>query len=180
LKGSSAYLKVIFGDENSLVINDGPYDQRSIIKNLIVNEEYAFKIEAYTKNGEPVTSIIPKFQECYYNTKTGVYEVSDKNISLKQSETPINGEYLIYKVEKNNYKNEEIFKKESKLKIVLSPIKNSETIYIKNMEFFRVSYDKNGKVIPLEKQGENTEAGIIIQNYRYFKESSLEGLTDPK
>ena len=179
LGGSSAYLKVIFGDENSLVINDGPYDQRNIIKNLIVDEEYAFKIEAYTENNELVTSIIPKFQECYYNTKTGVYEVSDKNISLKQSETPVNGEYLIYKVEKNNYKNEEIFKKESKLKIILSPIKNSEAIYIKNMEFFRVSYDKDGNVIPLEKQGENANAGVIAQNYKYFKESSLEGLTDP-
>ena len=166
------YLKVELKSGNSLVINSGPYHNRTIIKNMPVGSKWALRAEYLTDSKAPLEFDIDEY---IYDTTNGHYSAPD-NKKIDFEVTNQDG-YTIYTVKTNTFTDEKDFTKNCKLKIAISG--NEGTYYIKNLEFFRVRFDKDNKVIPLEKQGTNIE-NLITTQYRYFKPSELDTATDAK
>lgn len=166
------YLKVELKTKNSLVINSGPYHNRTLIGNMPVGSKWALRAEYLTGSDASLGFDIDEYT---YNTTKGHYGTpSSKKIDFDV--TNQDG-YIIYTVKTNTFTDEKDFTKNCKLKIAISG--NEGTYYIKNLEFFRVRFDKDNKVIPLESQGTNVE-NLITAQYRYFKPSELDDATEAK
>jgi hypothetical protein len=156
---------------NSLVINSGPYDNRTLIGNMEVGSRWALKI-VYTNSNKSDTSNLDdgfglniNFGNYVYDTNSNGYIVD--NIKRKKVEDGIETEYevkvelqyekasngyAIYKVVANTYNNENDFIKNSKLKIGLSA-KDASSVgayYIKDFEFFKARFDDNNNLISLD------------------------------
>lgn len=166
------YLKVELKSGNSLVINSGPYHNRTIIKNMPVGSKWALRAEYLTDSKAPLEFDIDEY---IYDTTNGHYSAPD-NKKIDFDVTNQDG-YTIYTVKTNTFTDEKDFTKNCKLKIAISG--NEGTYYIKNLEFFRARFDKDNKVIPLESQGTNIE-NLITTQYRYFKLSELDTATEAK
>jgi hypothetical protein len=174
------YMKIELKTGNSLVINSGPYDNRTIIKNMSVGSKWAFRAEYFSSTGGS-TNLEFSIDEYTYDTTAGHYSApSSKKITFTTTtNTDKDGNpYTIYTVNTNNFEDEIDFTKNCKLKIAISG--NAGTYYIKNLEFFLVQFDKDDKVIPFDKQGEAVTDGIIAKKYRYFKPSELSSATEAK
>jgi hypothetical protein len=168
------YLKVELKSGNSLVINSGPYHNRTLIGNMSVGSKWALRAECYSNNGSSA-SLTFDIDEYTYDTTNGHYGVSE-NKKIEFDITNQDG-YTIYTVKTNTFPNEKDFTKNCKLKIAISG--NEGIYYIKNLEFFRARFDKDNKIIPLESQGTNIE-NLITTQYRYFKSSELDTATEAK
>jgi hypothetical protein len=132
------YMKIDLKSDKSLVINSGPYDNRTIIKNMPVGSKWAFRAECLTSTNSSA-SLIFNIDEYTYNTTTGHYSApSNKKIEFtKVSKTDKDGKlYTIYTVKTNDFTDEKDFTKNCKLKIAISG--DAGTYYIKNLEFFLV------------------------------------------
>lgn len=174
------YMKIELKTNNSLIINSGPYDNRTLIEKMPVGSKWAFRAEYLSSTGGSA-NLTFSIDEYTYNTTTGHYSApSNKKITFTtttNTDKDGNG-YTIYTVDTNNFANEIDFTKNCKLKIAISG--NAGTYYIKNLEFFLVQFDKDNKVIALDKQGDAVTDGIITKNYRYFKPSELDIATEAK
>ena len=182
------YMKIQLKTSNSLVINSGPYDNRTIIENMPVGSKWAFRAECFSSTGDPIDlsstddSVDLEFSidEYTYDTATGYYSApSSKKITFTTttSTDKNNKTYTIYTVNTNGFADEIDFTKNCKLKIAMS---GTGTYYIKNLEFFLARFDKDDKVIPFDKQGETIADGIVAKKYRYFKPSELNTATEVK
>jgi hypothetical protein len=178
LNDSTPYLKVELKSDNSLVINSGPYHNRTLIGNMPVGSKWALRADCYSDNGSSA-SLIFNISEYTYNTTKGSYDAPTPGTERITFSTPdqsdTSDQYTIYTVDTNNFKNEKKFTKDCKLKIAISGVPG--TYYIKNLEFFRARFDKDNKVIPLESQGTDIE-NLITTQYRYFKPSELDNATE--
>jgi hypothetical protein len=179
------YMKIKLETGNSLVVNSGPYDNRTIIQNMPVGSKWAFRVECLDSTGNPANleNLTFDIDEYTYNTATGHYSTpNDKKIVFKNETETVtdkdNKSYTIYTVDTNSFEDEIDFTKNCKLKIAI--FGTAGTYYIKNLEFFLVQFDKDNKVIPLNKQGEAVTDGIITKKYRYFKPSELNTATEAK
>jgi hypothetical protein len=152
LNNCAPYLKVELKSDKSLVINSGPYHNRTIIGNMPVGSKWALRAECHSNNSSPA-SLTFDIDEYIYDTTNGHYSApDDKKIDFDV----INQDgYTVYTVKTNTFTDEKVFTKNCKLKIAISG--NEGTYYIKNLEFFRARFDKDNKVIPLESQGTNIE-----------------------
>jgi hypothetical protein len=181
------YMKIELETDKSLVINSGLYDNRTIIQNMPVGSKWAFRVECLDSTGAPVNlenlkNLAFDIDEYTYDTDTGHYSAPSSDSKKITFTTTTNTDkndnlYTIYTVNINKFADKEDFTKNSKLKIAIS---GEGTYYIKNLEFFLVQFDKDNKVISLDKQGEAVTDGIITKKYRYFKPSELNIATEAK
>ena len=166
------YLKAELKSNKSLVINSGPYHNRTTIGYMPVGSKWAFRADYLADSNN---TLVFDIDEYVYNPANGHYSApASKKIEFEVTEQ---GGYTIYTVKTNTFTDEKDFTKNCKLKIAISG--NKGTYYIKNLEFFRARFDKDNKVIPLESQGTNIES-LITTQYRYFKPSELDAATDAK
>jgi hypothetical protein len=67
------YMKLVFADGNSVVMNSGPYDNRSSIGNIEEGEKWYLKIEALNSKGEIITKGLSASLGEYIYDPTGKY-----------------------------------------------------------------------------------------------------------
>jgi hypothetical protein len=156
------YLKITFPSKNSMVINSGPYDNRTMIENMESNEEWALRYICRGVNGQEYTNLNWDLGEYTYYSVQDRYKIQDNplltfsKVGLKYGN---NGKkYSVFKVGGLGY-NKENFKKKMKVRLALSlPSASSAgadfdeplVLYLEEIELFRVSY-YNQKIITPEE-----------------------------
>ena len=191
LAGCSPYMKIELKSSKSLVINSGPYDNRTLIGKMPVGSKWAFRAMCVDEENE-TADLNFDFGNYVYNN--GAYsivnpeaekdgEVVEQKITF--SDLSDNNGHKIYEVTENTYVNENGFVKDGKLKIAISVEEGKEGVYyIKTLEFFAARFAKNAEgedvLITLDQQGNNADSGVITSRYRYFKPSALDGVVDVK
>lgn len=175
-----AYMRITLPNRNSIVFNEGLYDNRKKIcrmdentGNMGKDTEWAFRI-ACGKDGDasaPTVSI-------------GEYETDDSGGYKKTGiidgtfdENKVNG-YSIYKVSQG-YASSTTFGENSHVRIALTS-DDGGTYYIKEMECFRAYYKGEGEdktLITPNNQSGNLAEGIVNTTYCYFSEDNLNEAT---
>jgi hypothetical protein len=121
-----SYLKVTLSNENSLLLNNGPFDNRSIIapKNstendigMTVGSKWFLQLQAFDANGDSSNSLNCSISEYVYNTENfGYSSVTSNNITLEHEDgDPAN----VLTVTSSTY-TEKTFKNNSQLRIVIT------------------------------------------------------------
>ena len=188
-----AYLKLTFPEPGSLVINSGPYDNRSLIHNMDLGGSWALKVR--TAKGD-AGELICRLGEYKYDPSDDIYEYNTKNIALKGASVKTEygypqqeGDYRVWTVLANKYSEKEFQKKSQvRLGITIPENYNNETIfYIEGISLFQVVRNSQGEIITPEIQanpesvnGETTyslEEGVVNRTYYYFTESAIENVT---
>ena len=189
---NKAYMKLTFDEDNQIVINSGPYDNRTLIGNLNEKEEWAICCKYCgpkykDADGNDATGKLSfKIAEWYYSSIEQKYSereyTNDQNQKYKKIEfsDPENrNEYQIFTVQTNTYSQKE-FKKKNDLRIGIT----ADTLgdyYIESLELFRVVYtdkDKTKFIIPNEQIDESMTNQLVEKKYKYFLPSALEGISD--
>lgn len=130
----ASYIKITFPDDaNAIVLNSGPHDNRRLIGNMEVGDQYKIDCEYYgTDNNLQFT-----LGEYVYSPD-GKYNSIDRNITFSKSNN-------IFTVTKSNYSKKEFVKNsEVRLRIKGS---SKATYYIKSISLYKVAYytDSEGK-----------------------------------
>ena len=185
LKQCKPYMKLVLNDSNgneSVVLNSGPYDKRTLIKEIAVGDKYAFRVVCYTEDGQrvaPSSSLRFSFGNYVYDPNSALYtENHDLGTITFEDEGEYEGEgetinkYLIKTVTESDYNSPKKIKEDFKLKIAIS---GTGTYYIETLEFFKASF-QGEKVIPLDQQGENVQ-GLTSTTYKYYSKESIENAT---
>ena len=171
---NKAYMKLSFDADNQIVINSGPYDNRSLIGNLNEEEEWAIRCVYHgPSNGHLSFNI----SEWYYKSAEQKYDERNPK-KIEFSSPTAKGEYHIFKVLSNEYSEKE-FKKKNDLRIGITADVLGD-YYIESLELFRVVYtDKNKTkfIIPNEQNSETAANQIVEKKYKYFLPSVLEGIS---
>jgi hypothetical protein len=106
-----AYMRITLPTDNSIVFNDGIYDNRKSIGNMEENSEWAFRIVCH----DP---IIPSVDFGEYDYSDGAYVKIDSPLfSIEQ--TNVMGEYKIYTIG-SHYESANTFAENSHIRIALS------------------------------------------------------------
>lgn len=184
-----AFLKVTFKNENSRLINSGPYDNRTIIGSMDVGEEWAARL-SYRKIGN-LGDLSLSIGEYVYNSGANGYLPKDpsqigfgsfggKEGYTLTSGTGLNAKsYKVAAVNSNSYSKEQ-FKKKMNVRLCISPPSGATNAvyYIEEAELFRAAYDDNKKIITPEEQGTNLQNRVIDKTYYYFKPSQLDDISN--
>ena len=179
-----SYMKIEFKANNQFVLNSGIRDNRSIIKNMPVGEEWVLDYKIVDKNNDDVTSQFGvEIKEFIYNKDSGAYSERSGSISLT-SRAPTETETIdlstdltrkIFTVNTNNYTEDQFKGKNGAngtyLQLQIIPPTyttddkgNIEPVvyYIEHIALYRKSLDKNGEIIVPDYEAEESAAA---QNY---------------
>jgi hypothetical protein len=167
-----AYLKLNFKDANSTVVNSGPFDNRTLIGNMVAGDEWALWSEVIG----PGTLNFTLGEYKYSSTIDGYDNVSGEISFSDTIETETKGgkTYSIYTVESSTSSNES-FKRNMNVRLQISASAIGE-YYLEAIELFKVARCGD-TIIPLEEQGSSLEDRAIEKTYYYFTDSALDGIT---
>ena len=167
-----AYLKLNFKDANSTIINSGPFDNRTLIGNMIAGDEWALQ----SKVIGPGTLNFTLGEYKYFSIIDGYDDIAGE-ISFSDTvkiETKGNKTYSIYTVESSS-SSEESFKRNMNVRLQISASTPGE-YYIEEIELFKVAR-YNNTIIPLEEQANSLEDRTVEKTYYYFTNDALDGIT---
>lgn len=172
-KDYKAYLKLEFKGINSTVINSGPFDNRTLIGNMVAGDEWALWSEVIGPGILNFTLGEYKYSSTMdgYNNISG--EISFSNVI--KTETKGNKTYSIYTVESSS-SSKESFKKNMNVRLQISASVPGE-YYLEAIELFKVARCNN-TIIPLDEQADSLEDRVVEKTYYYFTDSALDGITN--
>lgn len=170
-----AYLRITFGsNSNAAVINSGPYDNRTSIKNMEVGDKWLLKIKALNSTGGNLTTRLTATLGEYVYEPNGDYYKAKNDSGLtftsEGSELTTNGK--IFTVKSTSY-NEKTFKKNSKVRLMFT---GSGVVYIESIELFKAIY-KDDKLITPEEQVNYLENSVIDNTYRFFDKTAIDNIS---
>jgi hypothetical protein len=168
-----AFLKFIFNDTNSTVINSGPFDNRTLIDNMVAGDEWAL----WSKVIGPGALNFTLGEYKYFSTIDGYDDISGE-ISFSntiKTETKNGKTYSIYTVESSS-SSKESFKKNMNVRLKITASTPGE-YYLEGIELFEVARCNN-TIIPLEEQADLLEDRAVEKTYYYFTDSALDGITN--
>ena len=180
----SAYMKLIIGGANSLVLNSGPRDNRLSIGRIEDGEEWALIYEAYDKTGKPISLnfdlgeyiYIPqrdKEYNFYEKVTTNPKIYFDKVVNPSQDN---NVQVLFKAVHGVNNLTEKWFKENSEIRLAITAEEGE--YYIKSISLFKVVRDSEGNIILPENQAQNISNQVIDTNYYFFAKENINGITN--
>lgn len=160
------YLKITFDSNfnNQIVLNSGPYDNRTLIGNMPIGSKWALK-STVIKGPGTTGDLSFTLGEYDYYTSSGTHSL--KNDGMKFS---YNG--ISCTVQSTPHVSENQFKNNSKLKIAIQASGAGE-YYIESISLFREKYYNGNLIEPDDQNLENISSGVITQNYYYFKKEEL-------
>lgn len=176
------YMKLSFVDGDSLVLNDGPYDNKAIIGNMEIGTQWALHVKYLNNSGGSGSGLSFAIKEYEYDSAGGYTEISSSPLSCNYSSTKsvtigtgpdaITKKYDIYIVI-SQFASNKTFKDLSNVKIAITSNSGAE-YYIEEIEFFQAKF--NGEtLITLDTQIDNTK--VVIPTYYYFSEEKLDSAT---
>lgn len=160
-----AYLQLDFTEAGQIVLNSGPYDNRTLIGNMPVGTEWILKT-TFKNTNKGTGTLSFAVAEYNYNTTGGHYTEKESGITFEKKGNS-------YTVRTNPYTSEESFKKDSKLKIAITASKTG-TYYIEDLSFFRAKYNGTKLIEPDDQNLENLTEGTVTKTYYYFAPEELE------
>ena len=175
--GYSSLMKINFKSNDSLVLNSGPYDNRTIIGNMKKDEQWAVRYTCYNEFGKEVDlgdgKLSFNLQEFLYD---GVSDCHSQYPDGIKTSISYSGKYIIFTVNETIYSEKE-FKRGTKIKLSISPtLGNTGIYYFKELYLFKVCRDKQGNIIDPEEQADQLIDGVVDKTYCYFKPSRLDGI----
>lgn len=166
------FLKFVFNDTNSTVINSGPFDNRTLIGNMVAGDEWALWSKVI---GSGVLNFT--LGEYKYSSTMDGYDGISGEITFSntiKTETKNDKTYSIYTVESSS-SSEESFKKNMNVRLQISASEPGE-YYLEAIELFKVAR-YNNTIIPLEEQADSLEDRTVEKTYYYFTDKALKGIT---
>lgn len=167
------YLKLEFKSNTGFIVNSGPRDNRSIIKNMEKGDEWALNAVCRNAQGIIDNSLVYTLGEFVYTSSGKVDGYARKANSTLQVSTfssdktgvDLKG-YKIATVIKSDY-SKDSFKKHSQVRLVISaPV---GVYYLENIELFKAEYDDtNSLILPNEEQANDLTNRVIQSTYNYF------------
>ena len=169
-----AYMKISLFDKNQFVLNSGIKDNRIIIENIPIGEEWILDYNIVNSMGISVNEDFEfSLGEYIYDTKEGIYK--EKSSSISFIVTNKSASRIFFKVtgEDLGY-NSDNFKKNSSFYLKIQ-CNNMETngqpaiFYIEKIALYRKSLDEDGNIIAPDY---SNKENIAVENY--LKASKLE------
>ena len=168
-------LKIFFDNGKGCVVNSGPFDNRISLENMEVGDKYALKATLLYEWGDDITDNFDfLLGEYTYNPDTNSYVLDTSKIEFSSAEKEGDSDYYIFTVNESSY-SKETFKKNSQVRLAITPREQIDKAYLKDIQLFKVVYDDNGKMITPEEQVEDStlENRVIENNYYYFNPSDV-------
>lgn len=165
-KEYKAYLKITFPAEGSCVINSGPYDNRTLIGNMVVGDKWVLSNTIRDEEGNQVNSLTFNLGEYNYSSSTGGYTSNEDSklafSAFEQLDETTNK--WMSTVEIGDYTAEE-FKKTSVRLCITSD--SQQTVYIEDISLFQAVFDENGTFVDMEDQADSLGQRLLEKKY-YF------------
>lgn len=176
-------------DHESIIINSGFYDNRTMIGEVDYDEQWFLKVEILDKSGNKISDPLSKFTFCLrevlYNSKRGNYSKGD---IWAETDGAINNDIVIMKFNSSTFdKNhadvklskENFAKKE--IKLIITPkdgaVPSQETqviYYIKTISLYKKYKNaENEWMVP----GEIETEGMVIPRTTFFSKTNLKNST---
>ena len=169
------YLKIHFPTSNSVVINSGPYDNRTIIQNMEKNEQWALRYFCANKSSAN-DGLRVGLCECSYNTSSQSYDITESKIRFSEFKADDKyPDYLFATVTDANYSKAE-FKKQSKVRLALSADAGT-TVYLQDISLFKASFNGDVLITP-NNQTDSIESRVVDTTYYYFKADAIETIKE--
>ena len=182
----SAYMKLSFGEANSLVLNSGPRDNRTSIGRIEDGEEWALVYKAYDKSGNSVTLNFDLAEYIYVSQRDSNYNFYEENTTNRKlhftkevttsPDASVNVLFTAIHDGKNSDLTEKWFKKNSEIRLAITAAEGD--YYIESISLFKVVRDDDGNIILPEKQAETIASQVIDTNYYFFAKEDIEGITN--
>lgn len=184
-----AYMKLTFPKSYNgkgykpAIINNGPFDNRTLIGNIVEGDEWALYVEGRTIND--LTNLNFALEESEYVSNSGCYEpVSQSNKKVTLNKTVITDVESGWKAWSFTFTGsdyqEKTFKKQMKLRLVITyegEIADESEHYIKTIELHKVVRDKDNKIIRLKAQANKIDEGVVNTKYFYFTKEAYDAAT---
>lgn len=171
-----AYLKVVFPASNSegpsLLINDGFYENRTLIKNIEKGEKWNLVMDWLDEGGSSINNFEYALREVKYDPENDNYEIDTAWTNWVKT----TNNKLKLTIIQDKIPDAEFAKK--KIKLVTKYTSNTELVcYLTKASLYKDVQDSSGKNM---QPGELDTKGIVLTEYKYIKADSLEGATDIK
>lgn len=173
-----AYIKLDFSKVEKLdnvtptVINSGPFDNRTIIGEIIEGDEWALYVK--DREGNWPTGLTFTLEEVKYDSGTGCYKQTNSGkISFASSTTT---SPQIFTFGDCDY-SDKTFKKNVKLHLKITDNGSKGTYYIKTIELHKVVRDKYNKIVRLNAQEDKIDEGVVNTKYFYFTEGAYDAVS---
>ena len=173
------YMYMNFFDESQFVLNSGIIDNRSIIQNMPVGEDWILDCQILNNQGSDVTETFNfELGEYIYNSNSGAYVARNDQIAFTKqiiSPNPSEGGKRYCFTVKDSIYTKETFKKNIKLYLKIEPAAGIDyqdgEYYIRSIALYRKSIGADGKIIvPDSEENVETfiETGVLENKYHYF------------
>ena len=202
IKNYKTYLKMEFPSANSVVINSGPYDHRTLLNNIVEGDKFALfsKYGFLSDSSKKPTISVGEYK---YQTSSDSYALDNDEIQFSAmgedydytANASINGEtvtkeYNIYQTSSSTYTPKN-FKNSSQIRMCFAPpsgwsytkeiegkdVENPYICYLEEIELFRAVYNGDD-LITLDNQVGDLKDRVIDKTYHYYSASTLDGATD--
>lgn len=182
-KNNKNYLKVTFKGSDSVLINSGPFDNRTMIGNMEKGDLWAYRSKWLSSTGEDVDCIITSLGEYEYNPNGAYVPPASVRIEFDAYDnsesgyilTSDAGTYNLFEVQSTDY-NEKQFKKNTKVRLCFTS-SAAGTYYLEEAELFKAAFTDDKKLIIPDKQADNLEDRVIEKTYKYFLPSAVENIS---
>lgn len=177
------YMRMDFKSSGQFVLNSCIKDNRTVIKNIPIGEEWVLDYTILNDSGAATESFTFSLGEYVYNVQTGGYNERAGGIAFSQEkdETSVRPDdvsgRIIFTASSTSY-TEDSFKKDSKIFLRINPSATG-VYYIKKLALYRKVIGNDGKIIVPDYEEETSEAAAdyidkskLVTKYYYF-ESSL-------
>ena len=180
------------------IINNGPYDNRTLLSPFSPEDEFLLKVELYTKTNATEEIYSGQFGWSAWSgycqlkevkqTVNGYELVTDDTEKEFELSSPLQAvvsgkNYALYKIDSLN-KNPNELKKKHQLRIVIEiPRGWGHGYLIGNIEFYKVHRDEQNNIIPpvLDSENEVTvDSGEVEKRHYYFLPEEIEENGAPK
>lgn len=184
-----AYMHLHYPNENSLVINSGPHDNRFSIEDLQIGTELCLVATYRTRDNSRLNfslkeTLYQVASDCYAD-KDNPKIAFDSNMISHIDKTNQGDAWKtfttsqIFTINKNLYEDKKDYKNNSQLRLVING--EAEDYYISDIQLFRLVRDDDGNIIKPDEQGNNIkQINCIYYKYYYFLPAALNNLTNPE
>ena len=180
------YMHLDFPNENALVVNSGPHDNRFAIGYFEVGSEWKLKVTYQTRGQQRLGFGL---KECEYNVKDDCYKEKDNSkVAFNSTETltkitendwntVVHEE--TFAVIQNTYSGKKDYKNNSSVRLTFNSSEAGE-YYITSIQLFRVVRDENGNIITPDDNLNNINSiNCINYKYYYFLPEETNKIADP-